>query len=134
MKRVLMPASVIAILVTVAGLAAAGSTKAPLSTAELKQTIGSGNKNTIVFFQNPLGGPCKVQNEILQQLMKDRKKGFNIAYVSTMNVEDQRAFYDYGVRSLPTVVLVNKTGMISRFFPPGIQSYDALAAALDGVK
>jgi hypothetical protein len=51
-----------------------------------------------------------------------------------MKVEDQRAFYDYGVRSLPMVVLVNKAGMISRVFPPGIQNYETLAAALDGEK
>ena len=51
-----------------------------------------------------------------------------------MQQENQRAFYDYGVRGLPTLVLVDGSGKINRVFPPGIQSYDALAAALDGIK
>ncbi len=118
-----------------AGVAAgAADVKAPLSTPELKQTIGAGKKTTVVFFLNPYGGPCKAQNEVLQKLQKDRKGNFNIAYVSAMKQEDQKAFYDYGIRSLPSLVLVDGSGKVSRVFPPGIQSYEALAAALDGVR
>jgi thioredoxin 1 len=124
----------ISLFALVAGTAMAGSTAAPRSTPELQKTIGAAKKNTIVFFQNPMGGPCRTQNEILQRLLKERKNGFNIASVSTMKQEDQRGFYDYGVRSLPTIVLVDKNGNINRFFPPGIQSSEALAAALDAVK
>ncbi len=122
-----------ALILVLAGIAFAGMV-APLSTPELQSKIGPGKKNTIVFFQNPEGGPCRAQNEIVQRLLKDRKNGFNIAAVSTMKQEDQKAFYDYGVRSLPTIVLVDKAGQINRFFPPGIQSYETLAAALDAVK
>ncbi len=111
----------------------AGSPSAPLSTPEIKKSISSGKK-TIIFFLNPNGGPCRAQNEVLTTLLKDRKNGFNIAYVSAMQQENQRAFYDYGVRGLPTLVLVDGSGKINRVFPPGIQSYDALAAALDGLK
>jgi thioredoxin 1 len=112
----------------------AGDASAPLSTPELKQIISSGNKNTIVFFLNPSGGPCRAQKEILQQLEKDRKSNFNIAYVSAAQAENQQAFYDYGVRGLPTLVLVSKNGKIGRVFPPGIQSYETMAAALDGMQ
>jgi thioredoxin 1 len=111
----------------------AGSPSAPLSTPEIKQSISSGKK-TIVFFLNPNGGPCRAQNEVLITLLKDRKNNFNVAYVSAMQQENQRAFYDYGVRGLPTLVLVDSSGKISRVFPPGIQSYDALATALDGIQ
>ncbi len=117
-----------------AAVAGAADVKAPLSTPELKQTIGAGKKPTVVFFLNPNGGPCKAQNEILQKLQKDRKSNFNIADVSALQQENQKAFYDYGVRSLPSLVLVDKDGKVSRVFPPGIQSYEALAAALDGVR
>jgi thioredoxin-related protein len=51
-----------------------------------------------------------------------------------MKAENQRAFYDYGVRNLPQLVLVDGKGKIAQFFPPGIQSYEALAMALDGAK
>ncbi len=120
-------------LLAVAGLAVAANPAAPLSTPELKQAIGAGKK-TVVFFLNPQGGPCKAQNEIVQKLQKDRKGNFSVAYVSTMNPEDQKAFYDYGVRNLPQLVLVDGKGTIAHFFPPGIQSYETLAVALDGTK
>lgn len=107
---------------------------APLSTPALQQTIGSGGKSTIVFFLNPQGGPCQMQNGVLEQLHKDRSGNFNVAYVNALKPEDEKAFYDYGVRNLPSMVLVNKAGRIDRVFPPGIQSYDTIAAALDSVK
>jgi thioredoxin 1 len=107
---------------------------APLSTPELKQMISAGKKSTIVFFLNPQGGPCKAQNEILQKLQKDRKNNFNIAYVSALDQANRKAFYDYGVRSLPTLVVVDGSGKIAKYFPPGIQTYEVLTATLDGVK
>lgn len=111
----------------------AAANAAPKSTPELKQLIGAGKK-TIVFFQNPNGGPCKAQNEILQKLLKDRKGSFTIAYVNAMKPEDQKAFYEYGIRNLPSLVLVDGSGNISRVFPPGIQSYEILGQSLDSIK
>jgi thioredoxin 1 len=121
------------VLLACKGIAGAGATSAPLSTPELKQTIQAGKK-TVVFFINPNGGPCRAQNEILQKLHKDRNGTFSIAYVSTLKQEDQKAFYDYGIRSLPSLVLVDKSGKIGKVFPPGIQSYDTLTRALDSLK
>jgi thioredoxin 1 len=132
MRRVLVFVAFI-MLLAVAGLAVAANPDAPKSTPELKQIISAGKK-TIVFFLNPQGGPCRAQNEIVQKLQKDRKANFNIAYVSTMNPADQKAFYDYGVRNLPQLVLVDSKGKIAHFYPPGIQSYETLAVSLDGTK
>lgn len=123
----------IVLFAATAGPAQAGSQAAPLSTPELRQAIGAGKK-TLVFFLNPNGGPCRVQNDILTQLQKDKKNSFTIAYVNAMNPDHQRAFYDYGVRSLPMLVLVDKSGNIGRVFPPGIQRYETLEAALEGAK
>jgi len=132
MRRVLVFVAFI-MLLAVAGLAVAANPDAPKSTPELKQIISAGKK-TIVFFLNPQGGPCRAQNEIVQKLQKDRKANFNIAYVSTMNPADQKAFYDYGVRNLPQLVLVDSKGKIAHFYPPGIQSYETLAVTLNGTK
>jgi len=130
-KRALL-ASLIAVLLA-ACQSGSSAPAAPLSTPELKQMIGSGKK-TVVFFLNPNGGPCQAQSGILQKLYQDRGGNFNVALVSALQPENQQAFYDYGVRSLPTLVLVDSTGKISRAFPPGIQSYETLVAALDGAK
>jgi len=109
------------------------NTPAPQSTAELKQAIASGKK-TVVFFMNPAGIPCGQQNEILKKLYQDRGVSFTIAYVSAIRPEDEKAFYDYGIRSLPSLVLVDSNGNISRHFPPGIQSYDTLAQAMNSIQ
>ena len=132
MKR-RITALVMAACIATATLAAANPA-APLSTATLKKTIASNGKPTLVFFENPNGGPCRVQKAMLDLLVEKRKGSFNIASVSTMNQSDQKGFYDYGVRSLPTLVLVDKVGKISRVFSPGIQSLEVLSAALDGLK
>ncbi len=109
------------------------NTPAPRSTAEINQAVKSGKK-TIVFFMNPAGVPCGQQNEIIKKLYQDRGGNFNVAYVSAVRPEDEKAFYDYGIRSLPSLVLVDSGGNIGRNFPPGIQSYDVLAQALDSLK
>jgi len=130
----------IAIALPVAALLSAGTwswaetPRAPLSTNELKAAVSAGDRNTLVFFQNPAGGPCRAQNEVLQKLHQDRKGSFNIVPVSVTRPQDQRAFYDYGIRSLPSLVLVDRAGRIARVFPPGIQSYETLSAALDRSK
>ncbi len=133
MKKILAFLSLIALLLTGA-LAIAGNPSAPLSTPELKQAFAQGQKNTVVFFLNPEGGPCKAQNGILQKLHKDRGGKFNIVYVSALEQKNEKAFYDYGVRGLPSLVIVDRQGKVAKFFPPGIQSYESLAAALDGIK
>lgn len=76
----------------------------------------------------------QAQKGILDKQLQDRKGNFNIASVNAMNQNNQKAFYDYGVRSLPSLVLVDKTGKISKVFPPGIQNQETFTAALDGVK
>lgn len=133
MKKIALLISVVMVFTATAGCqAGTNAPSAPTSTPELKQIFSSGKK-TIVFFLNPQGGPCRAQNEVLMKLLQDKKGSFNVAYVSTLKTEDQKAFYDYGVRNLPTLVLVDNKGKLQRNFPPGIQSYEALASALDGV-
>ncbi len=133
MKKITTLLSGILLLAAAAGCqAGTNAPSAPTSTPELRQIFGSGKK-TIVFFLNPQGGPCRAQNEVLEKLLQDKNRSFNIAYVSTLKQEDQKAFYEYGVRNLPTLVLVDGNGKIQRNFPPGIQSYEVLATALDGV-
>jgi thioredoxin 1 len=133
MRKILMTISLLALLISAAPVGAANPA-APLSTPELKEALAAAKKNTVVFFLNPQGGPCMAQKEILQKLLADRRNNFAVVFVSAMEPGNRQAFYDYGVRSLPSLVLVDKGGRISRVFPPGIQSYETLAAALDGPK
>ncbi|HIJ88133.1 MAG TPA: thioredoxin family protein [Desulfuromonadales bacterium] len=131
MKRAIITLLAVSVFVTASFASAAP--KAPLSTPILSQSIGKG-KPTLVFFQNPNGGPCKAQQQVLDKLTEKRKGTFTLAPVNAMDQNDQKAFYDYGVRSLPSLVLVDKAGTISKVFPPGIQSIETISAALDGLK
>jgi thioredoxin-like negative regulator of GroEL len=130
----------IAVVLAVAALLAVGTwawadtARAPLSTNALKAAVSAGDRNTLVFFENPAGGPCRAQNEVLRKLQQDRKGSFNVVSVSVTRPEDRQAFYDYGIRNLPSLVLVDRAGRIARVFPPGIQSYETLATALDRSK
>ncbi|NTV50179.1 MAG: thioredoxin family protein [Geobacteraceae bacterium] len=133
MKRLITALTTAAVIAT-AALAMAANPAAPLSTPTLKKTIASNGKPTLVFFENPNGAPCRAQKALLNKLVEQRKENFNIASVSTLNQEDQKGFYDYGIRSLPTLVLVDKAGKISRVFSPGIQNTEVLSSALDGLK
>ena len=51
-----------------------------------------------------------------------------------MNQGDRQAFYDYGVRSLPSLVLVDKAGNINKVFAPGIQDIQTITIALNKLK
>ena len=134
MRTLVLILSLIASLALVGCESKSGGNIAPLSTPELQQTIGAGGKPTMVFFLNPQGGPCQVQNGILEKLYQERGGNFNVAYVNALKPEHQKAFYDYGVRNLPSMVLVDSAGKIARVFAPGIQSPETISAALNSTK
>jgi len=113
------------LLLSASSLTWAAST-APLSTPALKATIASNGKPTLVFFLNPMGAPCQEQKVELDKLVAQQNGKFNLANVSVMDQGARQAFYDYGVRSLPSLVLVDKVGNISKVFAPGIQSIETI--------
>ncbi|PJB44953.1 MAG: hypothetical protein CO105_05090 [Comamonadaceae bacterium CG_4_9_14_3_um_filter_60_33] len=121
------------LLLSASSLTWAAST-APLSTPALKATIASNGKPTLVFFLNPMGAPCQEQKVELDKLVAQQNGKFNLANVSVMDQGARQAFYDYGVRSLPSLVLVDKVGNISKVFAPGIQSIETISTALNALK
>jgi len=81
---------------------------------------------TLIFFMNPNGTPCQMQYKILQDGMTELSKVAKIRYVKTTEPADQDAFYQYGIRSLPNLILVDSTGKEMVRFPPGIQEMAAI--------
>lgn len=132
MKRRLL--TLIATVLLASSTLALAAATAPLSTPELKAMIASNGKPTLVFFLNPLGSPCQAQKAVLDKLIAQQKGKFNLANVSVMNQGDRQAFYDYGVRSLPSLVLVDKAGNINKVFAPGIQDIQTIMIALNKLK
>ena len=86
---------------------------------------------TILFFMNPNGRPCQMQNEILSGI-KDSLAGLaEVAYVKTTESGDREKFYAYGIRGLPSLIIVDRKGNEITRFPPGIQSRETI---LDGLR
>ncbi|NLB64767.1 MAG: hypothetical protein GX801_11820 [Fibrobacter sp.] len=89
---------------------------------------------TLYFFINPGGRPCQIQDEILKN-SPDLKNHAQLKYISTNVPTDRDMFYKYGVRSLPSLILVDQKDSTLHRFPPGIHQYDVLKQVFDkGVK
>ena len=109
------------------------SKSAPISTPAIRQAIES-DKNTVIFFLDPNSAQCQSQDAILRKLHSDLIGRFNLIYVSSTSKVDARAFNEYGIEGLPSLVLVYSNGKIAFQFPPGIQSYDKVAMALAAIR
>lgn len=92
---------------------AAGSTSP--STAPV-----TGTRPRLVFFMNPNGRPCQMQDEILRG-MPDLPSRAQLVYYRTTEPGDLARFEEYGIRSLPQLVLTDGNGVELRRATPGIQ-------------
>ncbi|PLX98837.1 MAG: hypothetical protein C0622_11290 [Desulfuromonas sp.] len=84
----------------------------------------------LVFFINPNGGPCQMQNAILSEMGDELNGKVMIRPVQTTVDADRRLFYAYAIRGLPTLILTDATGKEIRRLPPGVQSATAVRELL----
>lgn len=89
-------------------------------------------KPTLVFFMNPNGSPCQQQDQIIQQSKSEIEKFAQIRYVKTTVPTDRDTFYQYGIRSLPNLIVVDAQGKELRRFAPGIQAIETIMNGLTG--
>ncbi len=87
----------------------------------------------LVFFLDPNGGPCRMQDSILQSMTAELEDKVNLRYVQTTVPEDINIFYAYGIRGLPTIVLVDASGKEIKRLPPGVKSADDIRTLLDAL-
>lgn len=87
-----------------------------------KSIISTEKKGKLLFFLNPNGRPCQMQDKILQGSKADIEKSAKIVYFKTTNRDDLKNFYKYGVRGLPAMILASSDGKVIHRFPLGIQS------------
>jgi thioredoxin 1 len=76
----------------------------------------------LVFFMNPNGAPCQMQDRILHDMAPDLKGKVEVVYYKTTVPADIAKFNQYGIRSLPTLVVTDASGKELRRATPGIQS------------
>lgn len=84
----------------------------------------------LLFFMNPDGYPCQVQRQILNGVADSLSKVAQVVYIKTTVPADMQKFAAYGIRALPSLVIADRNGAELTRFAPGIQSADAVLAAL----
>jgi len=83
-----------------------------------------------LFFMNPHGRPCQYQNQILNEIGETVNSVAPVRYYKTTDQSDHQAFRTYGVRGLPTLMIIDKEGNTVHRFSPGVQSKETILAAL----
>ena len=76
----------------------------------------------LVFFMNPNGAPCQMQDQILQQMAPELKGKAAVVYYKTTVPTDIAMFQQYGIRALPTLLVTDASGKEIRRATPGIQA------------
>lgn len=74
----------------------------------------------LVFFMNPYGRPCQVQDEILRGMGAELTERAELVYYKTSERADLARFQEYGIRALPTLVVTDAAGRELRRATPGI--------------
>ena len=128
-KKVTVVAVVVAIALGVIGYAIAARPEKKNQPVPQTATTGTGER-TILFFMNPNGRPCQMQLSILDGMSDKLKPLANIRYYKTTEDSDQQSFYQYGIRGLPSLIVIDKKGNELKRFSPGIQDADEILAAL----
>ena len=75
----------------------------------------------LVFFMNPNGRPCQMQDQILRA-MPDLAARADVVYYRTTEPSEISRFEQYGIRSLPQLLVTDANGNELRRATPGIQS------------
>ncbi len=88
-------------------------------------------KQKLLFFINPNGRPCQIQNTILEKIRSQINEKADVIYVKTTDPSARDLFYKYGIRSLPSIIISNSKGNPLKRFPPGIQNEETILNGLE---
>lgn len=76
----------------------------------------------LVFFMNPNGMPCQMQDRVLREMGVELTARAEVIYYRTTEPADIARFQEYGIRSLPMLVVTDSSGRELRRATPGIRS------------
>lgn len=100
--------------------------------ADSQKTVAAG-RGTLLFFMNPNGGPCQMQDQYLQEAKESIQKYAEVVYVKTTDDRSKSMFYQYGIRSLPQIILLDHDQQEIRRFSPGIQQPSTILDVLEAL-
>jgi thioredoxin 1 len=111
--------------------AAVVAVETPQATTAPEPTSG---KPRVLFFMNPNGRPCQMQDEEFMKVKSSLDAVADLVYIKTTNPSDEEQFYRYGIRSLPSLIILDGKGSEYKRFPPGIQDPNSVLAVLKELK
>lgn len=86
----------------------------------------TGTLPRLVFFMNPRGQPCMMQESIIRGMAGELTGKIDVVYYKTTESDDLARFQEFGVRSLPSLVFTDPAGREIRRAAPGIRSADEI--------
>ena len=84
----------------------------------------------LLVFVNPNCRPCQIQLSILEKIEESLSSLARVSLVKTTRAEDRSSFYKYGIRGLPTMVVIGNDGKEIHRFTPGIQDEQTILDVL----
>ncbi len=110
---------------------AVAAASASTSAAPEASPAATAHDRTLLFFLNPSGRPCQMQDQIIRQLGTELTSRVDLRYVSIDDPSSRALMGSYGIRALPTLILVDSSGSELHRFPAGIRDGAAILAALE---
>jgi hypothetical protein len=104
---------------TVAGCARTEAASPPQVVAPRAPLAG---RPRLVFFMNPNGRPCQMQDQVLRGMAAELGPRADVVYYRTTEPGDLARFDQFGIRSLPQLVVTDQGGAELRRATPGILS------------
>jgi thioredoxin 1 len=120
----------IATLALLAGACSASAETPPRAASSPPARAASEALPRLVFFMNPNGVPCQLQDRVLHEMGADLSGRAQVVYVRTTVEGDLAQFGRYGIRSLPMLVVTDAAGREIRRATPGIHSADEIRQLL----
>lgn len=93
-----------------------------------------GGTPQLLFFLDPNGGPCMMQGRILASMEEDLRGQATIREIRTTIPGDRPLFGQFGIRGLPSLILVDGGGKEIRRLPPGVKSAEEIRFLLKELK
>ncbi len=84
----------------------------------------------LVFFMNPNGMPCQLQDRVLREMGTELGGRAQLVYYRTTEPADLAQFDRYGIRSLPMLLVTDAEGRELRRATPGIHAADEIRRLL----
>jgi thioredoxin 1 len=96
-------------------------------------TLQTSGNPSLVFFLDPYGRPCQIQDEILRGMHDEFRGVVELRYLQTNIPAHLDFFYSFGIRGLPALLLADASGKEIRRLPPGVRSPEEIRRLLQAV-